>query len=199
MGARYFWKSSGNARNLKKFNTPFMSREDLIQEGYIGLLKAAERFNVERGVGFKTYARWWVRAQMARAISNKGRTIRIPGGAIEQLRIIRDVQEYLVSRGKPADSKVLSEKTGIDERQIMFLLDKERGGFTCNEMDDNGCYAYEQYADEEESSEQALIKKEVINIIKDKYGDLLNEREKVRRKRLLRSGWLRYQDTFPDW
>ena len=165
-------------KEVSKFTTPFMAREDLVQEGYIGLLKAAERFNPERGVIFHTYARWWVRAQMARAISNKGRTIRIPGGALEQLRIIRDVKSELESKGQSFDYDTLSQKTGIDINRIHFLLNKEVGGFTCNDMDDNGSPVYEQYPSTRENSEQSVIKQEILKIIMDKYNDLLNDREK---------------------
>ena len=165
-------------KEVAKFTTPFMSREDLIQEGYIGLLKAAERFNPERGVIFHTYARWWVRAQMARAISNKGRTIRIPGGALEQLRIIRDVRAELESKGLSSDYDILSLKTGIDVNRIHFLLSKEVGGFTCNDLDDNGSPVYEQYPSRQETSEQSVIKDEILKIVMSEYNNLLNEREK---------------------
>ena len=55
----------GEARKLAG---PFLDEEDLVQEGYIGLLRAAKRFDPDRGIRFSTYARWWVRAQMTRAI-----------------------------------------------------------------------------------------------------------------------------------
>ena len=76
----------GEARKLAG---PFMDEEDLVQEGYIGLLRAAKRFDPDRGIRFSTYARWWVRAQMTRAIDHTGRPVRLPGCAVEQTRNLR--------------------------------------------------------------------------------------------------------------
>merc|ERR1711981_75437 len=101
-------------------------------------------FNPERGVLFQTYARWWVRAQMARAISNKGRTVRIPGGALEQMRTLRRLRNKLEVQGGKVDVKTLSSITGIEVNRINFLLNRENGGFTCTELDESGSPIYEQ-------------------------------------------------------
>ncbi|MCA9492555.1 MAG: sigma-70 family RNA polymerase sigma factor [Myxococcales bacterium] len=109
----------GEARKLAG---PFMDEADLVQEGFIGLLRAAKRFDPERAIRFSTYARWWVRAQMTRAIDHHGRPVRLPGGAVEQTRNLRKViQEYELAG---ADYTVgdLAREVGIDERRARFLL-----------------------------------------------------------------------------
>jgi RNA polymerase nonessential primary-like sigma factor len=109
----------GEARKLAG---PFMDEADLVQEGYIGLLRAAKRFDPEREIRFSTYARWWVRAQMTRAIDHHGRPVRLPGGAVEQTRNLRKViQEYELA-GAEFTIADLAREVGIDERRARFLL-----------------------------------------------------------------------------
>ena len=86
----------GEARKLA---CSLMAEEDLVQEGYIGLLRAARRFDPDRGIRFTTYARWWVRAQMTRALETAGRMVRLPGGAVEQLRSLQRAMERLDQAG----------------------------------------------------------------------------------------------------
>jgi RNA polymerase nonessential primary-like sigma factor len=109
----------GEARKLAG---PFMDEADLVQEGYIGLLRAAKRFDPEREIRFSTYARWWVRAQMTRAIDHHGRPVRLPGGAVEQTRNLRKViQEYELA-GAEFTIADLAREVGIDEKRARFLL-----------------------------------------------------------------------------
>lgn len=109
----------GEARKLAG---PFMDEADLVQEGFIGLLRAAKRFDPERAIRFSTYARWWVRAQMTRAIDHHGRPVRLPGGAVEQTRNLRKViQEYDLA-GVSYTIADLAREVGIDERRARFLL-----------------------------------------------------------------------------
>lgn len=109
----------GEARKLAG---PFMDEADLVQEGFIGLLRAAKRFDPERAIRFSTYARWWVRAQMTRAIDHHGRPVRLPGGAVEQTRNLRKViQEYELAGAKYTIAD-LAREVGIDERRARFLL-----------------------------------------------------------------------------
>jgi RNA polymerase primary sigma factor len=71
---------------------------DLIQEGSLGLIRAAERFDYRRGLKFSTYATWWIRQAITRAIADTGRTIRLPTYAVERLNQARRVQHELVQR-----------------------------------------------------------------------------------------------------
>jgi RNA polymerase nonessential primary-like sigma factor len=109
----------GEARKLAG---PFMDEADLVQEGYIGLLRAAKRFEPDRAIRFSTYARWWVRAQMTRAIDHTGRPIRLPGCAVEQTRNLRKAMKTFEDLGAEYTISELADEVGIDEKRASFLL-----------------------------------------------------------------------------
>ena len=70
----------------KKYRGYGLSFEDLIQEGNVGLIKAVEKYDPDRGYRFATYATWWIRQAVGRAVADKARTIRIPVHKIQQIR-----------------------------------------------------------------------------------------------------------------
>ena len=82
------------AKNYRNQGLPFL---DLIQEGTLGLVRAAEKFDYRRGFKFSTYATWWIRQAVARALADKARTIRIPVHIVEKLNRIGRVERKLVT------------------------------------------------------------------------------------------------------
>ncbi|MEZ4239678.1 MAG: sigma-70 family RNA polymerase sigma factor [Myxococcota bacterium] len=121
------WRLAMSGRRIahgeaRKLAGPFMDEEDLVQEGYIGLLRAAKRFDPDRGIRFSTYARWWVRAQMTRAIDHTGRPVRLPGCAVEQTRNLRKAIKRFEAAGLPYGIAELAEEVGIDKERAELLL-----------------------------------------------------------------------------
>ena len=106
----------------RKLSGPFMSEEDLAQEGFIGLLRAAKRFEPDRGIRFSTYARWWVRAQMTRAIDHTGRPVRLPGCAVEQTRNLRKAVTRFEASGVPYGVSDLANELGVDISRVQLLM-----------------------------------------------------------------------------
>lgn len=85
-----------------------LSREDLVAEGNVGLLRAAERFDAARGAQFGTYAVYWIHHQMRRALDRESRTIRIPGGTVDRMRKLRCAQAELTEElgREPSDGEL---------------------------------------------------------------------------------------------
>ena len=121
------WRLAMSGRRIahgeaRKLAGPFMDEEDLVQEGYIGLLRAAKRFDPERGIRFSTYARWWVRAQMTRAIDHTGRPVRLPGCAVEQTRNLRKAMKRFEAQGIEYTIAELAQEVNIDKERAELLL-----------------------------------------------------------------------------
>lgn len=92
---------------------------DLVQEGSLGLMKAAEKFDYKKGFKFSTYATWWIKQSIVRAISNHSRTIRIPVHMTDKIRLYKKVSAALTSKlGRDPSDAEMSAKLGISEKKL---------------------------------------------------------------------------------
>ena len=108
----------------KKHTNRGLKMLDLIQEGNMGLMKAVEKFEYEKGFKFSTYATWWIRQAITRAIADQGRTIRIPVHMIETInKIKKESRIILQETGKEATAEELAKKLEIPVDKVKSILE----------------------------------------------------------------------------
>jgi RNA polymerase primary sigma factor len=108
-------------RNYTKTGVPLL---DLIQEGNLGLIRAVEKFDYRMGYKLSTYATWWIRQSVTRALADQGRTIRLPVHVAEQVRrLLRSRRQLAQKFNREPTQAELAKETGLTEQRVQDLLD----------------------------------------------------------------------------
>jgi RNA polymerase primary sigma factor len=111
----------------KRYSGSGLSLLDLVQEGNLGLLRAVDRFQYRRGFKFSTYATWWIRQAITRAIADRSRTIRIPVHMVEKLyRVTRTSRQMTGRLGREPTPEELARRTRMPAKKIRLILDAAR-------------------------------------------------------------------------
>jgi len=179
---------------------PSLSLIDLIQEGNIGLMKAAEKFDGTRNVKFSTYAAWWIRQSIGRSLVNTERAIRLPHRKEELIRKVNAERSILSQTlQRQPTTKEISDRLGIEEKKLsdVLVFSERVGGFesqidqdTVNLLDvyEDYTYAPERELDRHAVKEQT---KHLLSLLKQRERAVISERfelEGAERKSLKQMG-----------
>ena len=166
----------------KKHTNRGLKMLDLIQEGNMGLMKAVEKFEYEKGFKFSTYATWWIRQAITRAIADQGRTIRIPVHMIETInKIKKESRIILQETGKEPTAEELAKKLELPVEKVKSILEMNQDPISLEppvgseENSELGDFVEDdKFANPYDATTRVLLKEQLDEVLKT-----LNDREEM--------------------